>query len=345
MSVSVHIKKDFGSFQLDVDFDIEKETLALLGASGCGKSMTLRCIAGIVKPDRGEIIVDGVPLFNSERHINLSPQERRVGLLFQNYALFPNMSLLENIRAGANRDKDRRRAEKRVQDIIEAFDLIRMMNLKPGQLSGGQQQRTALARILVSQPNLLMLDEPFSALDAHLRFRLEQEVLDIIRSFEGNVILVSHNRDEVFHICDKIAVMNDGHIEACDEKHRLFQKPGTLQCAILTGVRNHSRIVPRGEGHIFAVDWGIELPLSPMNNAHYTGIRSDDIQLCDGAQSIRCKLVREMENPTSFTILVKPEKENNITPLCIAVEKSRWQALHAESVNVFLPPEKILLLE
>ena len=149
MSLYVDIEKHVGSFHLETKFEAANETLALLGASGCGKSMTLRCIAGIEKPDRGRIEVDGVTLFDSEKRINLSPQKRRTGLMFQNYALFPNMTVLQNIRTGANRETDKKKRKAAVDAVMESFGLAELAEHLPHQLSGGQQQRTALARILL----------------------------------------------------------------------------------------------------------------------------------------------------------------------------------------------------
>ena len=213
MSIYVDIEKDFGSFRLKAKFEAGNETLALLGASGCGKSMTLRCIAGIVTPDRGKIILDGVTLFDSEKKINLPPQKRHTGLMFQNYALFPNMTVLQNIKAGAKREKDSKIREDMIQSTLEQFDLKDFADRYPHQLSGGQQQRVALARILVSNPGILLLDEPFSALDSHLRFKLEQEVRRVIKQFGKTVLLVSHDRDEVYRMSDSIAIMDDGEIQ------------------------------------------------------------------------------------------------------------------------------------
>ena len=164
MALYVDIEKKLGSFHLRAKFEVDGETLALLGASGCGKSMTLKCIAGIERPDRGQIILDGETLFDSEKHIDLPPQKRRVGYLFQQYALFPSMTAEQNIlcciRSGT-------RAEKR-RALAEAVRMFRLEGLEkklPAQLSGGQQQRVALARILCSRPKAILLDEPFSALD------------------------------------------------------------------------------------------------------------------------------------------------------------------------------------
>lgn len=158
MSIYVDIEKKLGDFHLKVAFEAENETLALLGASGCGKSMTLKCIAGIEKPDKGKIILDGVTLFDSEKNINLPPQDRHVGLMFQNYALFPNMTVLQNICAGAKREKNRAKREAAILHILSSFELTELSSRYPHQLSGGQQQRVALARILVSDPKILLLD-------------------------------------------------------------------------------------------------------------------------------------------------------------------------------------------
>ncbi len=164
MSLSVDIEKKLGAFHLRSKFEVPDETMALLGASGCGKSMTLKCIAGIVTPDRGRIVLGDRVLFDSEKKINLPPQQRKVGYLFQQYALFPNMSVEQNILCGI-RSGDK--AEKRcvLAEKIRMFRLEGLEKKHPAQLSGGQQQRVALARILCSEPEAILLDEPFSALD------------------------------------------------------------------------------------------------------------------------------------------------------------------------------------
>ncbi len=346
MSVIVNIEKNLGSFRLKADFEAGDETLALLGASGCGKSMTLKCIAGIETPDRGRIIVDGVTLFDSRKSINLKPQERRVGLMFQNYALFPNMTVLQNIRAGTKREKDRAKREAAVLQVMERFGLRELAARLPHQLSGGQQQRVALARILVSSPRILLLDEPFSALDSHLRFQLEQEVRTVIRSFGKSVLLVSHDRDEVFRMADKIAVMNNGAIEVIGGKKSVFAAPKTRIGAVLTGCKNISRLEPRSGSLVYAADWGMELTVpGDSSGAAYLGIRMHDICPGGGENAFRCRVVEEIENPFSFTIMLRPVGAEGSVPVGWELDKKLWSELRAREIDINLPKEAILLLE
>ena len=209
MSLLVDIEKELGSFRLRVKLEIENEVLGLLGASGCGKSMTLKCIAGIEKPDRGRIVLNGKALFDAERRINLAPQKRRVAYLFQQYALFPNMTVTRNIAAGVRNKAER---EDRVREILRAMDLTGLEDRKPAQLSGGQQQRVALARILVNDPDVILLDEPFSALDTDLRLSTEQETRRVIAAAGKPTIFVSHDRAEILRLSDRVCRMEDGQL-------------------------------------------------------------------------------------------------------------------------------------
>ncbi len=259
MSVEVSIKKKLGNFTLDVSFQTGDDVLALLGGSGCGKSMTLRCIAGIEKPDSGHIVVNGVTYFDSEKKINLPPQKRHVGMLFQNYALFPSMNVEQNIMTGLKREKNRAIKKEKVAAAIESFHLQGLEKNLPHELSGGQQQRVALARILVSDPAILMLDEPFSALDSFLRWEMEQELNQRLRAFSGTTLFVSHSRDEVYRVSDRVAVFGHGVIDVISEKEALFAHPTTWQSALLTGCKNLSMVTPNSDGTVRAESWGIDL--------------------------------------------------------------------------------------
>ena len=344
MALSVDIEKTLGDFHLRVKFEAENRVLALLGASGCGKSMTLKCIAGIERPDRGVITLDGTTLFDSGRGVNLPPQRRRVGYLFQQYALFPNMTVEQNIAVGV---RDRRRAREETAEAIAAMRLEGLERKRPHQLSGGQQQRVALARIRVNRPEVLLLDEPFSALDSHLRFQLEQELRGAIRRFGKTVLLVSHNRDEVFRLSDEVAIMHDGRIETTGEKKAVFANPRTRNGAILTGCKNVSPIQATGERRARAVDWGVELALpASADGVQYVGIRMHDVRLADAQgepNAFLCRVEETIENPFSCTVLLRPE--GAASPIGWELDKERWRQIRAERLRVCLPPESMLLLK
>ena len=213
LRLGVEIKKKLKEFDLDISFSAGKGCLGILGPSGCGKSMTLKSIAGIVTPDSGRIALQyakgeaagGRVLYDSALKINEKPQMRRVGYLFQNYALFPNMSVEENIAAGL---KGMEKKKAKVGEMIERFRLTGLEKRYPGQLSGGQQQRVALARILAYEPEALLLDEPFSAMDTYLREGLRLELSKVLADYDGVSVMVTHDRDEAFQLCKNIMLLD-----------------------------------------------------------------------------------------------------------------------------------------
>ena len=276
MSLSVDIEKRLGDFRLRARFECDGGVTGLLGPSGCGKSMTLKCVAGIERPDRGRIVLDGRVLFDSEKRVDLKPRERRVGCLFQNYALFPNMTVAQNIRCGLCREKDGARRAKALDEALDLFGLRDVASLRPHELSGGQQQRVALARALVNRPELLLLDEPFSALDAHLRLRLQLGMLDTLRDYGRPALLVTHDRNEAYRMCDAIAVMEDGLVQRPVDTKRLFADPGTLSAALLTGCKNVTPARKAGERLLFAPEWGVTLQtaLDVPDDVTHVGIRA-----------------------------------------------------------------------
>ena len=347
--LEVNIEKSFGSFRLNVEFTAGNEVLALLGGSGSGKSMTLRSIAGVETPDRGRIVVDGTVFFDSQQKINLTPQQRQVGLLFQNYALFPTMTVLQNIMAGVRTGT---KAQKRLlaQEALERFELSGLGDRTPGQLSGGQQQRAALARILVGKPRILMLDEPFSALDSHLRDQMEQEVLEIIRDFGGTTLLVSHSRDEVFRMAQRVAVYDSGHIDALDEKHALFQNPKTYRAALLTGCKNFSEIsgcaTSEGQTRFHAEDWDLDFSMDGVHTGQMVGIRGHHIALADDpGPNTFCLEVSDVIEDTFEYVLLLRRPGHTGPAIHWMLPKSVYATPPQGLVTVRFPQEALMLLE
>ena len=304
MSLTVDIKKRFGSFKLESKFEAQNGVTCLLGPSGCGKSVTLKCIAGIEKPDEGYIELDGVVLFDSEKGINLPPQKRRVGYLFQSYALFPNMTVRQNILCGMRHEKDRAAKEARLKKTVDMFQLNGLENHRPSQLSGGQAQRTALARIMVGDPRLLLLDEPFSALDAHLRDRLMLEMRDVLARFGREVIMVTHNRDEAYNMSREIAVMDSGRLLTVKKTKALFADPGSIPAAILTGCKNIAAAEKRGEREVYVPEWGVTLTTArPVGDGiKAIGIRAHYFNSATPSNRYEVEYFEEMEEPFEWII-------------------------------------------
>jgi len=350
MSISVDIIKTLGSFQLNVKFEAQNEILALLGASGSGKSMTLKCIAGVEKPDAGRIVLGGRVLFDSEEKINLSPQKRKTGYLFQHYALFPNMTVEENIAAGICAPK--REKEAIIQEKIKAFYLNGLEKHYPSQISGGQQQRVALARILASEPEILMLDEPFSALDSYLRWQMEQEMSGVLEKFKGTTLFVSHNRDEVYRLCDHIAVLSDGKIEVISEKHALFENPKTLAATLLTGCKNISKAQKLTDHTLKALDWNTVLTTEQKisDDLQYIGVRAHYFIPYENQNEdniIRGKITRVTEDPFSMIVTVQCEGARSAnSSIRWELSKQSYQEFEENQESVFLKilPKDILLM-
>lgn len=223
MKLQVELVKKVKTGTIRLEFSLENEVLGILGRSGCGKSVTLKCIAGILPPESGRIRLDDRTLYDSEKKINRKARERRIGYLFQNYALFPNMTVLENI-CFSLKKKDRA-GQAYAWELLERFYLTEVADSYPAILSGGQQQRTAMARMLAAKPRVLLLDEPFSALDSFLRREMEREVQEVLNNFGGVSILVSHNKEEIRRLTRRCMVMEQGKIAEIGKTEEIFAHP------------------------------------------------------------------------------------------------------------------------
>lgn len=327
MALSVNIRKKLGSFQLEVQFEAEQGTpLALLGASGCGKSVTLRCIAGILKPDEGRISLDGIVLYDSAAGIDLPPQQRRVGYLFQQYALFPNMTVRQNIAAAV---PNRRERSVQTAELLRRFQLEEVASQRPCQLSGGQQQRCALARILASAPRVILLDEPFSALDSYLQDQLEVELAQTLEQFSGPVVWVSHDRGEVFRNCPQVCVIDRGQAQITQAMKELMAHPGSEAAARLSGCENF--VDAMGHGNTVTLrDWGVTLNCTaPVpDTVCRIGIRARNLHPAEEQtmNAISCRVVRVVEDTDALTVLLRPDgAAPDLPPVRMAATKGSWK--------------------
>lgn len=246
MSIEIKIKKKYEGFTLDMELTSEGGHLGVLGASGSGKSMLLKCIAGVIKPDQGFIRINGKDLFNSGLKINVPSRNRKVGIIFQNYALFPHLTLWDNIVFGMGGFSEAEKKEK-VESLIEKFHLTGMENRYPSQISGGQQQRVSIARALAPDPDILLLDEPFSALDENLKHQMILEMQEFMEGFEGETIYVTHNMDEAYTLCHNIAAVSNGKIVSIAPKEEMFNRPTCMEAAKVTGCKNIWEGIFKGE--------------------------------------------------------------------------------------------------
>ena len=332
--LSVNIRKKLGLFQLNVTFEAGEGVTGILGASGCGKSMTLRCIAGIDKPDQGRIVMDDVVLFDSERGVDLPPQRRKVGYLFQNYALFPNMTVEKNILCGLYREKDKARRREALHDITRLLKLEGLEKRRPSQLSGGQQQRVALARILVNKPKLLMLDEPFSALDSHLRDQLQIQMKRLLAQYGGKVLMVTHNRNEAYDLCERIAVMDEGAFLTLKPARDLFADPGSVAGAEITGCKNIAPAVKTGEYEVSVPAWGIRLAtaLPIRDGLCAVGIRAHYFDSETGANRYPVYFTEKIEEPFEIILQFRYQNQAPETP-------DIWQRISKEKKTDHVPAE------
>jgi len=350
----VDIYKKFRDFSLDVSFSTQREPLGLLGGSGAGKSMILRCIAGLETPDRGRIVLNGRVLFDSQKGINLPSRERRVGFLFQNYALFPHMTVAENIVFGLSESQSKLFTKQQVESQLIALDLQGLGDRYPGQLSGGQQQRVALARVLASNPEILLFDEPFSALDTYLRDRLEKLLIAILSRFPGVTLFVTHNLEEAYRVCENLMVIDEGKIIAKDSKDNLFEHPGNFRTAQLTGCKNFSRGMEINSNQVRALEWGCDLTVLETipDQLAYVMIRAHQISFVEQMgleNTFPCWLMTQSETQHRVTIYIKlnsPPSDAQDYHLQAEVFKENWAKLKDRPFPWFvqLHPLRVCLL-
>jgi molybdate transport system permease protein len=344
-------EKQLGGFSLAATYSVRGGPLGLLGASGSGKSLSLRCIAGIETPERGRIVLNGRVLFDRGAGIDLPPAERRIGYLFQDYALFPHITVAENVAFGlhgmAEGEQDAR--------VAEALRLVRLEGLReryPAELSGGQRQRAALARALATHPDALLLDEPFSALDPHLRRQLENQLREALREYEGVVVFVTHDMEEAFRFCEELVVLEGGEVIAAGPKRNLFERPGTTAAARLTGCKNILAAVVEASGRIHLPQFGISLTAADemRTDVTHVGIRARHLRLLEAesgkANVFRCWLRETRESPHEMTLYLQLREGAGEPHLEMQMAKEEWRALEARPQPWLLEiaPERLIPL-
>lgn len=358
MSLEVAIEKNVPGFRLAVKFTADGAPLGLLGPSGSGKTMTLRAIAGLETPDRGRIVLHGRVLFDSERRIDVPARARSIGLLFQNYALFPHLTVAENIAFGLRSLQDTER-NRRVAEQIAAAHLDGLAGRYPATLSGGEQQRVALARALAIEPAALLLDEPFSALDTHLRSALERQLRETLASYRGSTLFVSHNLEEAYRVCEKLVVLANGNVAAQGPKEEIFRHPPTLEVARVTGCKNFSRARRLSDGRVEALDWGCTLRVAqefakPLEHvairAHHVRIHpARKLNLENSENVFPCWLAAMTETPFRVTLdlrIATPPASPADFHLQAEVFKQEWESFRnlPQPWEIELAADRVFLL-
>lgn len=343
MSLYIDITKNLSSFNLDVSMESKSGIIGFLGASGSGKSMTLKCIAGLEKPSKGKIVINNKVLFDSEEKINIKTRDRRVGFLFQNYALFPHMTIKDNIEIGLDKISKVEKS-KLSYNYIKKFGLEGLENRYPWQLSGGQQQRVALARALITSPDILLLDEPFSALDNHLRASMERELVDILKDYKGTVVFVTHDIAEAYRICDKIIVFDGGKAKDIRDKNALFKAPQSLAEAKLTGCKNISKAKKLDNNFIFAEEWNLKLKCLAdiKDNINYIAIRSHNIKLYKDEEEenvFEVLIENIVENPFDYTLYIKSINSTSRDLIHFTISKEEMVFDINEKIKVKFEPQ------
>lgn len=332
----------------DLDLNVEEgELVSLLGPSGCGKTTTLRLIAGFLEPEEGKFIFDG------EDYSNVPVHKRNFGFVFQSYALFPHLNVFDNVAFGLNlRKVDKSEINKKVMQMLEIVDLVGFEKRFPNELSGGQRQRVALARALVIEPDLLLLDEPLSNLDAKLRVKMRVEIRKIQQELGITTVYVTHDQEECFSISDKVAIMNEGVIEQMDEPPNIYKYPTSEFVAKFVGFENFidlKSVAKDGDTWKLKANNGVDFIVDNLdiydNIKPSKGvIRPEDLKIYNESEeernTINGKVLIRTFLGRDYQYEVKTELGNFI------VNYEGLQTFEVgDKVNIHFPPDKIILVK
>ena len=352
-----HVKKSFGKNHVlrDVSMKVNKgDVIVILGPSGSGKTTLLRSLVFLEKADGGEMDFDGKSLdLKKARPVDISWVRKNTAFVFQSYNLFANKTALENVMLGltVGRGMKKEMARQIALEALEEVGLADRKDYYPSQLSGGQQQRVALARIMAYEPSVILLDEPFSALDVFLKDRLQQEMMELLSDYDGTVILVSHSRDEIYRFSEELLVIDDGKQICYGDTKAIFDCPEQVEAARLTGCKNIVRVKRLDEHSIEIPDWGTRLHLEQEIDAEIThiGLRAHEFIPVWGEREDNCIPVKEKgkaEFPFEWKYFLKGETEES-DDICWYVQKNLWDELTEKGIPDYLklPEKEILLLK
>lgn len=361
MSVTFRARRRLGPFLYEAEFAATEEVVVLFGHSGAGKSVTLQLVAGLMKPDEGRIAIDGRPVFDSAAGLNLPPQERGAGYVVQDLALFPHLTVAQNIAFGMDGRLGSTARATLVRELLARLDLQGFEQRKPRTLSGGQQQRVALARALARDCRVLLLDEPFSALDDALRVTLRRELLRLRAEFGLTVLFVTHDLREAHLLADKLAVFDEGRLLQFGPRDQVFHRPLSRRVAELTGVTNlwDGRVVACDGQNIRVSAGGLELdaawvgpqPLAAgsavnlMVRAERVNIRRDRFDQIPGRNVIQADVVEEYAYGASHSLRFKPKGPGPLIDVEIAARPYEVLGIATrKSFTLELMPEDVYVV-
>jgi molybdate transport system permease protein len=352
-TLEIDVTKSLQQFKLRVKFCAGNGPIGLLGASGAGKSMTLRMIAGVVAPDRGRIVLNNRVLYDSATGKNIPAARRRIGIVFQDYALFPHMTVTDNVGFGLSAlPKRDRQARANLQ--LERMHIADLAGRYPTEISGGQRQRVAIARCMAIEPDALLFDEPFAALDPHLRRQMEEQLRETLADYNGAVIFVTHDMEEAFRFCSNLLVLDGGRVIASGPKYQLFDRPETVAAARLTGCKNIVAAHRIDADRIAAEGWDCELQTADQapDGLTHVGLRSHQVLFQsteNGENTFPCWLMATSEAPHEMTLYLRlhaAPQGGEAPHLQADVPKDVWRKLSVapQPWQVKLDPARLLLL-
>lgn len=353
MLIDVNIKKKLQNFDLEIAFSMNNGILAVIGESGSGKSMLLKSIAGIEKIDAGHISITSKIFFDEKRNINVPIKDRKIGYLFQSYALFPHLTVIENIML-VIKSKDKTEKKNKAEALLKKFKILSLANKFPNKISGGEKQRVALARILATDPDILLLDEPFSALDTNLKWEIEYDLINFLKEYKKPTIFVTHDMDEALRVGEEILVLSKGKKVDFGTKNEILSSPKNLETAKFMGLKNFMEVIDNGN-ELFIKDFEINIKKYENFTKKYSYLILDSkkfvLEKLENHIEIKLKFLNFIEDSRHYIFIFKATLTNqNFITVEINKEifkdklKNTLKLFNSKNiVTLYYPYDKIML--